>query len=320
MKLLYNLEKKSTYIYTYVHQVEEFDLCRMEMRALFGFDTELNYLWSDTDVNPDRSPFIQDRIEILFEGDTVADIKEAVKVLNLEQSTYKVICLNKMDLGETKKIPHPERRSIEREIGLCIEGEPELDHPDVVFGLISLENRWYFGHYVRSESIWRKHVHKPKSYSTALNTRLARAISNIAIPKIENVRAIDPCCGIGTVLIEALSMGINIVGRDISLFVCIGARENIAYFELDGVVTKGPISEVQEHYDVAIIDLPYNIYSHISKEQEYEIIYHARRIAERVLFVTIDPIEHFLEKAGFTIIDRCEAKKQQFVRHILLCE
>ncbi|MFY3793268.1 TRM11 family SAM-dependent methyltransferase [Ureibacillus sp. MALMAid1270] len=317
---MYNLEKKSTYIYTYVHQVEEFDLCRMEMRALFGFDTELNYLWSDTDVNPDRSPFIQDRIEILFEGDTVADIKEAVKVLNLEQSTYKVICLNKMGLGETKKIPHPERRSIEREIGLCIEGEPELDHPDVVFGLISLENRWYFGHYVRSESIWRKHVHKPKSYSTALNTRLARAISNIAIPKIENVRAIDPCCGIGTVLIEALSMGINIVGRDISPFVCIGARENIAYFELDGVVTKGPISEVQEHYDVAIIDLPYNIYSHISKEQEYEIIYHARRIADRVLFVSIDPIEHFLEKVGFTIIDRCEAKKQQFVRHILLCE
>lgn len=320
MKLLYNLEKKSTYIYTYVHQVEEFDLCRMEMRALFGFDTELNYLWSDTDVNPDRSPFIQDRIEILFEGDTVADIKEAVKVLNLEQSTYKVICLNKMDLGETKKIPHPERRSIEREIGLCIEGEPKLDYPDVVFGLISLENRWYFGHYVRSESIWRKHVHKPKSYSTALNTRLARAISNIAIPKIENVQAIDPCCGIGTVLIEALSMGINIVGRDISPFVCIGARENIAYFELDGVVTKGPISEVQEQYDVAIIDLPYNIYSHISKEQEYEIIYHARRIAERVLFVSIDPIEHFLEKVGFTIIDRCEAKKQQFVRHILLCE
>ncbi|CAM5200452.1 hypothetical protein UACE39S_03980 [Ureibacillus acetophenoni] len=317
---MYNLEKKSTYIYTYVHQVEEFDLCRMEMRALFGFDTELNYLWSDTDVNPDRSPFIQDRIEILFEGDTVADIKEAVKVLNLEQSTYKVICLNKMDLGETKKIPHPERRSIEREIGLCIEGEPKLDYPDVVFGLISLENRWYFGHYVRSESIWRKHVHKPKSYSTALNTRLARAISNIAIPKIENVQAIDPCCGIGTVLIEALSMGINIVGRDISPFVCIGARENIAYFELDGVVTKGPISEVQEQYDVAIIDLPYNIYSHISKEQEYEIIYHARRIADRVLFVSIDPIEHFLEKVGFTIIDRCEAKKQQFVRHILLCE
>lgn len=317
---MYNLDKKSTFIYTYVHHVDEFDLCRMEMRAFFGIDTQLNYLWSEKEVNPDRSPFIQDRIEVLYEGETVEDIKDAVKDLTLGQATYKVVCLNRMDLGETKKIHHTKRRAIEREIGLCIKGEPELDFPEVIFGLLSLENRWYFGHYVRSESIWRKHVHKPNSYSTALNTRLARAISNIAIPQIETLRAIDPCCGIGTVLIEALSMGIDIVGRDISPLVCIGARENIAYFELDGIVTKGPISEVQEHYDVAIIDLPYNLYSHISKEQEYEIIHHARRIADRVLFVSIDPIEHFLNKVGFTIIDRCEAKKQQFVRHILLCE
>lgn len=317
---MYNLDKKSTFIYTYVHHVDEFDLCRMEMRAFFGIDTQFNYLWSEKEVNPDRSPFIQDRIEVLYEGETVEDIKDAVKDLTLGQATYKVVCLNRMDLGETKKIHHTKRRAIEREIGLCIKGEPELDYPEVIFGLLSLENRWYFGHYVRSESIWRKHVHKPNSYSTALNTRLARAISNIAIPQIETLRAIDPCCGIGTVLIEALSMGIDIVGRDISPLVCIGARENIAYFELDGIVTKGPISEVQEHYDVAIIDLPYNLYSHISKEQEYEIIHHARRIADRVLFVSIDPIEHFLNKVGFTIIDRCEAKKQQFVRHILLCE
>lgn len=219
-----------------------------------------------------------------------------------------------------KKIPHPERRAIEREVGLCIDGEPDLDHPEIIFGLISIENNWYFGKYEKSISVWREHLHKPNSYSTALNTRVARAIANIAVPKPAGISVIDPCCGIGTVVIEALSMGIDIVGRDINPLVCIGARENIAYFGLEGTITKGPISEVNEHYDVAIIDLPYNLYTHITREQQYEIIQNARRIADKAVIVTVDTIDHLIEKSGFTISDRCVAKKHLFVRQILLCE
>lgn len=97
-------------------------------------------------------------------------------------------------------------------------------------------------------------------YSTALSTRVARAVANIAIPHPKGVRAIDPCCGIGTVLVEALSMGINIVGRDINPRVVLGSRKNIAHFELEGTVEIGPIAEVVDDYDVAIIDMPYNLY------------------------------------------------------------
>ncbi len=317
MKLNQNTNK---YIYTYVHRVEEYDLCRMEMRAFFNKDTELNYLMSDIEVEPSRSPFIQDRLEVYYESNSVEEIKELVSELIVNADTFKVICLNKMDLGSTSKIHHPERRTIEREIGLCIEGEPELDNPEVVFGLIFLENRWYFGKHIQAESIWLKHLHKPKSYSTALSTRVARSVVNIAAPRIENVKVIDPCCGIGTVVVEGLSMGVNIVGRDISPLVCFGAKENLDYFELDGDITKGPIAEVEEHYDVAIIDMPYNIYSHVTAEEEYDIIKQARRIANRVVFITVDSIDHLLARAGFTIQDRGVAKKQQFERQILVCE
>ncbi len=309
----------SKYIYTFVHHVDEYDLCRMEMRAFFDIDTELNYLISEINVDPSRSPFIQDRLEVFYESNSIEELKELVKELNVTASSYKVVSLNKIDLGSTSKIHHPERRHIEREIGLCIDGEPELDHPEIVYGLLLLENRWYFGEHVISESIWRKHVHKPNSYSTALNTRVARSIVNIAAPFIENAKVIDPCCGIGTVVVEGLSMGVNIVGRDISPLVCIGARENLAYFGLDGQITNGPISEVTDHYDVAIIDMPYNIYSHVTPEEEFDIIKQARRIADRVIFITVDTIDHLLEKANFTIVDRGIAKKQQFERQILVC-
>lgn len=317
---LSNLQNQRTYIYTYVHHKDEYDLCRMEMRSFFGLDSKFNFIISNIDIDPSRSPFMEDRLEVLYKGNSLSDLKNLVQEMEVDAKTYKVVCLNKMDLGETKKIHHPERRVIERELGLCIQGEPDLDHPEVVFGVIIIDGYWYFGNFMKSISIWREHIHKPNSYSTALSTRVARAITNIAIPQIENIRAIDPCCGIGTVVIEALSMDINIVGRDINPLVCKGTRENIAYFGLNGIITKGPIAEVTDHYDVAIIDLPYNLYTHISPEEQFDIIKNARRIAHKVVIVTIEPIDDLIKEAEFVIVDRCVAKKHLFERQILLCE
>ncbi|MGM9948569.1 MAG: TRM11 family SAM-dependent methyltransferase [Lysinibacillus sp.] len=315
-----NDEKNKCYLYTYVHHLDEYELCRMEMRAFFGEDTPSNYLISSIEIEPSRSPFIEERLEILYEAANLGALTEQIKQLPAQEGTYKVICLNKMDLPPTKKITHKERRQIEREIGLAIDGVPDLDNPESLFGIILLDGTWYFGRYKKSESIWRKHMHKPQQYSTALNTRIARAVANIGVPQIEGVRAIDPCCGIGTVLIEALSMGINIEGRDINWHVCQGSRKNIAHFGLEGTVTRGPIAEVTEHYDVAIIDLPYNVCNHISADEQAEILRHARRIADKAVIVTIETIDDAVKEAGLEIVDRCVAKKQAFSRQILVCK
>lgn len=315
-----NNESQHTYLYTFVHHKNEHDLCRMEMRAFFGADTPSNFLFSNIEIDPSRSPFMEERLDILFAADSLEDLKADVAKMTITSDTFKVICLNKMDLGETLKIPHPQRRHIERELGLAIDGEPDLDYPEMILGIVFVNNRWYFGKHTKSISVWREHLHKPNSYSTALNTRVARAIANIAVPFPEGVQAIDPCCGIGTVVVEALSMGIQIEGRDINPLVCHGTRENIAYFGLEGTVSKGPIAEIEKHYDVAIIDLPYNVYTHITKEEQSDIIRQARRIADRCVIVTIETIDDVIEEVGFDIVDRCTTVKQSFVRQILLCQ
>lgn len=308
------------FIYTFVHHPDEHELCRMEMRAFFGQDTQDNYIISTKNIDPSRSPFIQEQLEVWCEGSSLEDVANTAKNLSIQNGTFKVISLNRMEVGNTKKIRHADRRKIERQIGQSLIGVADLTNPDFIFGLILIDGRWYLGKYTKSESIWRQHLHKPSSYSTALSTRVARSIVNIAIPEVEGVRAIDPCCGIGTVVIEALSMGVDIVGRDLSPLVCCGARKNIAHFGYHTTITKGPIQDETGHYDVAIVDLPYNIYSHISKEQEFDIVKQARRIAHRVLFVSVDPIEESIKKAGFHILDRSVAKKSTFERQVFLCE
>lgn len=310
--------EEGKFLYTYVQHQDEFELCRMEMRAFFGKDTDLNILRSDVGVEPSRSPFMRERLEILASG-TIEEISGFAKTLNFGDSTFKVYCLNDIDIGNTKKIPHQGRRSIERTVGLHITAEPELDNPDVIVGLIQLESEWHIGRYIKSESVWRNHMKRPRSYSTALSTRVARAVANITVPHPDGIKAIDPCCGIGTVLIEALSMGIDMDGRDINPLAAVGARENLAHFKLNGTVKIGPISDVTDQYDAAIIDMPYNLVTYITPEDQLEMLKDARRFSKKLVVVTIDPIDEAIIEAGWTITDRCQARKGSFSRHVLLC-
>ncbi len=308
------------YIYTYAYKPDEESLCYLEMRSLFGEDTETKVIKSTYDINPSRSPFIKERIEILFEGNELSDILKQVEVVDMGELTFKVLFVKINDLASTEKVEYKQKREIERKIGLIIEGEADVHHPNVTFGLVPFKGKWYFGLYKKSEAVWLHHQKKPREYSTALSTRVARAVANIAVPNPQGIKAIDPCCGIGTVLVEALSMGIDIVGRDINPLVVLGSRENIAHFGLTGDVDLGPIAEVKEAYDVTIIDMPYNLYTHATPEEQLSILKSARPFSEKLVVVTIENIDHMIKDAGFDIIDRCVAKKGIFSREILVCK
>lgn len=308
------------YIYTYAYTGDEESLCYLEMRSFFGKDTQSKILKSSICIDPSRSPFIKERIEVIFDGDELSDILRQVEVIKMDTTTFKVIFVKINDLIGSEKIEYQQKRDIEREIGMIIEGEADVHHPDVTYGLVPLDGRWYFGEYEKNEAVWLHHLKKPREYSTALSTRVARAVANIAVPKPKGVKAIDPCCGIGTVLVEALSMGIDIVGRDINPIVVLGSRENIAHFGLSGDVDLGPIAEVDKNYDVAIIDMPYNLYTHATPEDQLSILKHARPFTKKLVVVTIENIDHMIEEAGFSITDRCIARKGIFSREILVCQ
>jgi len=308
------------YIYTYAYTPDEESLCYLEMRSLFGADTQTKVIKSTYDINPSRSPFIKERIEVLFEGNELSDILKQVEVVDMGELTFKVLFVKINDLVFTEKVEYQQKREIEREIGLIIEGEADVHRPNVTFGLVPFKGKWYFGLYEKSEAVWLHHLKKPREYSTALSTRVARAVANIAVPNPQSIKAIDPCCGIGTVLVEALSMGIDIVGRDINPLVVLGSRENIAHFGLTGDVDLGPIAEVKETYDVTIIDMPYNLYTHATPEEQLAILKSARPFSKKLVVVTIENIDHMIKDAGFDIIDRCVAKKGIFSREILVCK
>ncbi|WP_163582121.1 TRM11 family SAM-dependent methyltransferase [Gracilibacillus saliphilus] len=312
----------SEYLYTYTHALEESSLCALEQRVLFGEESD-NLVKSALNIEPSRSPFIKGKLSILFSGKSIQAIVEKVDQIELRDQTFKVLFVKINDLFTEQKIEFAEQRMIESEIGWNIIGKAKMKNPDILFGIVPYKGRWYFGIYKESEPVWLHHLKKPEEYSTAISTRLARAIVNIAVPDPSGVRVIDPCCGIGTVLVEALSMGIQIVGSDRNPLVVKGARKNINYFNYVGIVEVKDIVDEEGHYDVAIIDMPYNLYSKVTPEEQYSIIKHAKRIADRVVIITIEDMDEMIVMAGFTIVDRCVAnkgKKALFSRQVIVCE
>ncbi|WP_456272324.1 TRM11 family SAM-dependent methyltransferase [Bacillus sp. AK031] len=308
------------YIYIYSWDENEDELCAMETRALFGTDLNSGILESRLKVDPSRSPFIRERIEVLCEGGSLEELIEKIRELPEMETTFKVMYVQETAFLNEEKVRFEERRSIERKVGMNIRGEAELSEPEIILGIIQANGRWMFGPYCKNEAVWLKHQWKPNSYSTALGTRVARAVANIALPEPSGKKAIDPCCGIGTVLIEALSMGMDIDGSDINPLVLPGVRENMEYFGLRGEVALRDIRNVTETYDAAVIDLPYNLCSVITGSEQLEMLESARRIAGRLVLVTIEPVDAVIKEAGFEIVDRCVVMKGNFRREVILCE
>jgi tRNA G10 N-methylase Trm11 len=303
----------SSYIYTYAGYEDERSLRALEMRSLFGTESQTNILESSVEIDPSRSPFIKERIGVIFEGESMEELLEKLALFQVTGETFKVICV------KNGKEPFEKRRTIEREVGQRIKGAADIRNPQRLLAVMHVNGRWVFGDYTKSESVWFRHQQKPHSYSTALSTRVARAVVNIAIPNPTGIKAIDPCCGIGTVLIEALSMGIDIEGSDNNPVILAGTRENIAHFGLTGEVKFKDLRTISNHYDVAIIDLPYNLCSVISPQEQLEMLQSARRFADKVVVVTVEHINPILMEAGFEIVDTAHAKKGVFTREVIVC-
>lgn len=311
------MQVQGRYIYTFVCHETERELCEMEQRALFGMNSSQQYIDSAIKINPDRSPFISMRLDVIYEGDTLEHILQQVPWIELDGKSFKV----KYVKGGQQR-SYEEQRDIERQVGGCIRGMADMRTPHILFGILPIENGWIFGEYHTAESVWLKHKAKPQNYSTGLSTIVARALVNIAVPDPQGVKVIDPCCGMGNVLIEALSMGIDITGRDINPLAIRGARTNLRHFGYmdEDIVTIGDMNKIVEHYDAALLDMPYNLCSVLSRHEAVAMLQSLARFSDRSVIVSSELREHDIVVAGLEIIDQCAVRKGSFVRYVWLCK
>lgn len=303
------------YFYNLNYPTYEKELCNMEMKYIFGEIPSGKYIFSDKDIKVERSPFIKERIKVEYSEDTLDAVLEKLVENKLAYEDFKVIYI-KTDVGQ---VTYKERMESVREVGLVVAGKAEMHNPKVTLGITKVQGKWIFGKYEKDDCTWHIHDAKPNSYSNSLGLRLSRALVNIAVGDNLKLKLVDPCCGVGTVVIDALSMDIEVKGFEINKQIARNAKENLKFFGYNNVITTGDMREIKEKFDVAIVDLPYGVFTPTTLEEQRDIITTSRRIADKLILVTFEDMDNIIQEAGFKIVDRCFLSKGSFTRWINIC-
>lgn len=318
----YQSNEDAAYIYRFVCHEQERELCNLEIRQLLrqhpSWHQSSAVIESRLAVPVQRSPYMKYRLQLWLQAENLQQLLQQAEQLQLAQS-YRVTVLESFTAGEPGKIAYAERRHIEQSVGMAIGGTVDLKEPELLLGVVQWNGAWRLGCCELHTGDWQRHDRKPRHYSTALSTRVARAIVNIAVPELDNNSTLlDPCCGIGTVLLEAASQGIAACGYDINPLAVVGARENIKAFNYNCTVAIADMRKLEGSYDAAILDLPYNHCSVLPAAERMQMLQALKALCKRAVIVSVEPIEEELQQLGALVLDRGAVAKSHFKRDIWL--
>ncbi len=298
------------YLYVYNYEVEEKELCEMEFQCLFKESMKTKYYITDIYMDYTRSPYIRGRLDIMFSDVSFDHVVQYISEAQLYYLNFKVIYLK----NDITHIHYHDSINKCKAAALPINGSVNMHNPQTIFAITNINNIWYFGIY-HEKSLWNKHSDKPYTYSHSLNLRDARAIVNIAVGQDLDKTLVDPCCGVGTVVLEALGMGLHIKGYDINRYVSYQARLNLEYYGYDPLlIQKKDMRELKETYDVTILDIPYGIYSPFTYEQQLDLLQHIP--SNELVLVSHISMNKELQNLGYYIVNQAKINKGNFIRYI----
>ena len=308
------IKSEQKYLYLISSRREYAQLCEMEMRYIFKNKSSSNYHLTTQFIDISRSTFIKGQVTILYSDESIDTIEKKMIKDKLSFDNYKI------HFTEFDKVPYQIRLQSMRALGFTINGDFAIKDPDVEFMLTKIAGIWIFGKLQLNPNKWLERRKKPFNYSLALDVKLAKAVVNIAINNNFDLKVIDPCCGIGTILIEGRTIGIDILGYEINPLVKHHCNLNLKYFGFEPNVNKIDMLNTSKHFDVAILDLPYGQSSKITREKQIALIKKTKEISSKSIIITMDDMSDIIQRSGLRIIDICKIKKSNtFSRYVTVC-
>jgi tRNA G10 N-methylase Trm11 len=266
----------------------------------------------DTIERISRAAFVHRGIEVLAQATTLDHLVERV------QDRAK----SGMDADRFRIDVHdPSRRCSSTTIEIAtaladvIPFRPDLRDPRHRFLVIVGEDGFTFGA-VRAEAdgSYRRHDDKPWTTSSSLDSRFARALVNL-VPDATSI--LDPCCGAGSIVLEAASLGLEAFGVDWKPALVGMTRENVAHFGYDASVELADSRTHVQPAEAIVTDLPYG---HAIDSDEHEIRAILEQSASQAasgVFVAPADISTWLTSAGYTDIEVYTVlKRRGFTRWI----
>ncbi|WP_395161048.1 TRM11 family SAM-dependent methyltransferase [Ilumatobacter sp.] len=263
----------------------------------------------------DRAAYVHRGLRIILSTRTIDELRDAIaaRASTIASDRFRI------------DVHDPERRSplgrIEMAISLAdaLQEFPDLRDPLHHFLVIVGEHNLLFGEIeAESTASYRLHDSKPWTTSSSLDGRFSRALINL-VPDARSI--LDPCCGAGSIVVEAASLGIEAFGVDWKPALAGMTRENLAHFGYPGTVVQADSRTHVQHADAIVTDLPYGHAINADEGIIRAILEQSAGLAPRAVFVAPANITTWLTDTGFTNVQvHTVMKRRGFTRWVHVAE
>jgi len=235
----------------------------------------------------------------------------------LEEITSRGLGADRFRIEVAKLPPKPATPSPEiaaRTAG-ALQGQPDLAAPLEDLLVAATEGAWHLGRiFSRSDAGYLRHAHRPQAYSSALPTRVARAMVNLVARPGDTI--VDPMCGSGTIALEAWSVGVRAMSFDLNPRLASATARNLAHFGYPAWVAAADALTLCGRYGAVVTDPPYGRFSDRPPGLYEALFAQAARLAPRLCVVTAEDTTPLLEQAGFRVTCLARVGERGLVRHV----
>jgi tRNA G10 N-methylase Trm11 len=257
-----------------------------------------------------QAAYIRTGLRILAHAATLDDLLIDVAQANFIANEFRIDFLS---LSINNRIRT--RQSI-RALADAIPFYPNLKNPQHRFLLVERDNGLWFGEILTEcKHTYRIHADKPYNISSSLPSRISRALVNLVVPQANSL--LDPCCGTGSILLEAQSLGLKAYGGDLNKRMVGMARENLAHFGYAARIEHADARNCQQRADALVTNLPYGRFLQANKAVIRAILARGRKLAPVAVYVTEYDIQDWLTFAGYHDVNIYPVPKHDgFVRYV----
>ncbi len=298
------------YLYLTARSESEIQLIEAECFTITGaVPDERGIALSESEADVSRAAYIKTCMKVVMRAADLSDLYDQLEKIGLSSEQFRVSVVK---LPRRLKL---DSQQVMHQVGARIAGNPDLSAPRTVFLVVATEKEIWLGE-VLSESTgsWNEHSQKAHLYSSALPTRLARAMVNLVAAPGD--RIIDPCCGSGTILIEAASIGVKSVGCDINPKLAVVSIENLRHFDLASLVLIADARNIEGTFDAVVTDLPYGRNCPTDEQLCREILQNMKNLAPKAAVVAGEDMNDLFSQMGHKVKRVIAVPKTSLIRHI----
>lgn len=265
--------------------------------------------WARVGVDVGRAAYIAECCRLLAEARNLEGLLAAARNLDLRMERFRVRVRCRAGAAGA---PGPD---LERRIADIIAGRPDLTRPVIELLVLGEPERWLLGEVIsRTRRGWQGHEQRPYQYSAALPPRIARMMINLVAAPGETI--VDPCCGVGTVLVEAAEMGVRALGCDINPRLVEHAAVNLCHHSMEAELIAGDGRDLRGRFEGAVLDLPYGRVAERVEEDCRGLVARAVELARLVAVVTVHDLTALFAELGVELLGVAEIAKGHLVRRI----